>query len=185
MTAPTADRQPMTIEVPRLLVGYARAMRVGGMALAAIVLATDHRWLEKPAACLILLGAVLVVRAAPVRLSKYSYLTQTGMPVLAGAITVGPTPVVSRWPWACSPATPLAQEARRVGADQRRPRDHRLRRRIRGVRRRAAGEREPGAVARFPSGRLQRWPRCTSSPAARSSTSRSCCAQARAAWSSC
>jgi hypothetical protein len=84
----------MTIEVPRLLVGYARAMRVGGMALAAIVLATDHRWLEKPAACLILLGAVLVVRAAPVRLSKYSYLTQTGIPVLAGAITVGPTPVV-------------------------------------------------------------------------------------------
>ena len=84
----------MTIEVPRLLVGYARAMRVGGMALAAIVLATDHRWLEKPTACLILLGAVLVVRAAPVRLSKYSYLTQTGIPVLAGAITVGPTPVV-------------------------------------------------------------------------------------------
>ncbi len=84
----------MTIEVPRLLAGYARAMRFGGIALAAIVLAADHRWLQQPAASLILLGAVLVVRAAPVRLSKYSYLTQTGIPVLAGALTVGPAPVV-------------------------------------------------------------------------------------------
>lgn len=84
----------MTIEVPRLLGGYARAMRLGGIALAAAVLASDHRWLQHPVACLVLLGAVVAVRGAPVRLSKYSYLTQTGIPVLAGALTVGPAPVV-------------------------------------------------------------------------------------------
>jgi hypothetical protein len=37
---------------------------------------------------------VLVLRAAPVRLSKYSYLTQTGIPALAGALTIGPSAVV-------------------------------------------------------------------------------------------
>jgi methyl-accepting chemotaxis protein len=37
---------------------------------------------------------VLALRAAPIRLSKYSYLTQTGIPVLVGAVSVGPSPVV-------------------------------------------------------------------------------------------
>ena len=37
---------------------------------------------------------MLVLRAVPIRLSKYSYLTQSGIPVLVGAVTVGPTPVV-------------------------------------------------------------------------------------------
>lgn len=84
----------MTVAVSRLLDGYARTLQIGGLLLAALVLATDHRWLHQPLACLILLVSVLLLRAGPVRLSKYSYLTQTGMPVLAGAIAVGPSPVV-------------------------------------------------------------------------------------------
>jgi len=80
----------LTIEVPRLLAIYARVMRVAGLGLAALILLTDHRWAAHPIACLVLLGAVFLVRAAPVRLSKYSYLTQTGIPALAGALTVGP-----------------------------------------------------------------------------------------------
>lgn len=80
--------------MPRLLAAYGRVLRFGGLGLAALVLATDHRWLQQPLSCLVLLGAVLVLRAAPVRLSKYSYLTQTGIPALAGALTVGPSAVV-------------------------------------------------------------------------------------------
>ena len=83
-----------TVAVPRLLQAYARFLRIGGLGLAALALATDHRWFQQPLACLVLLGAVLVLRAAPVRLSKYSYLTQTGIPALAGALTVGPSAVV-------------------------------------------------------------------------------------------
>jgi methyl-accepting chemotaxis protein len=91
---PVRVTRSLTIEVPRLLAIYARVMRVAGLGLAALILLTDHRWAAHPIACLVLLGAVFLVRAAPVRLSKYSYLTQTGIPALAGALTVGPAPVV-------------------------------------------------------------------------------------------
>ena len=49
-------------------------------------------WLDQPVAVLLLTGMIFTLRAAPIRLSKYSYLTQTGIPVLVGAVTVGPTP---------------------------------------------------------------------------------------------
>ena len=35
------------------------------------------------------------LRSVPVRLSKYSYLTQSAMPTLVGAISIGPAPVVA------------------------------------------------------------------------------------------
>ena len=35
-----------------------------------------------------------MLRAAPVRLSKYSYLTQSTIPALVGAVCIGPTPVI-------------------------------------------------------------------------------------------
>ena len=57
-------------------------------------LAVDQRWLQQPIAVILLTVMVLILRAVPVRLSKYSYLTQTGIPVLVGAVTVGPSPVV-------------------------------------------------------------------------------------------
>ena len=54
----------------------------------------DLRWIDQPIAVLLMTGTIFALRAAPIRLSKYSYLTQTGIPVLVGAVAVGPTPVV-------------------------------------------------------------------------------------------
>ncbi len=84
----------MRYAVSRILAVYARTLSVGGLALAALVLLTDHRWIQQPLTSGVLLVAVLALRAAPVRLSKYSYLTQTGIAAMVGAIMVGPSPVV-------------------------------------------------------------------------------------------
>jgi methyl-accepting chemotaxis protein len=80
--------------VSQVIERYARLLTVGGGIVAAGALAVDHRWMEQPVAVLLLSGMVFGLRAAPIRLSKYSYLTQAGIPVLIGAVTVGPTPVV-------------------------------------------------------------------------------------------
>jgi methyl-accepting chemotaxis protein len=84
----------VSADVSTLLERYARALMAGGMIVTIAALAVDTRWIEQPMAVLLLTGMVLVLRAAPIRLSKYSYLTQTGIPVLVGAVAVGPTPVV-------------------------------------------------------------------------------------------
>jgi methyl-accepting chemotaxis protein len=73
---------------------YARFLAVGGMALAAAVLLTDQRFVNAPVSSLALIAAVTFLRAYPVRLSKYSYLTQVAVPVLVGALAVGPSSVV-------------------------------------------------------------------------------------------
>src|SRR4051812_47296553 len=39
--------------------------------------------------------SILALRSVPVRLSKYSYLTQSAVPVLVGAVSIGPSPVVA------------------------------------------------------------------------------------------
>ena len=84
----------MSVDVGTLLERYARFLSFGGLVLTAAALAVDLRWLDQPVAVILLTVMVLVLRAAPIRLSKYSYLTQTGIPVLVGAVSVGPTPVV-------------------------------------------------------------------------------------------
>jgi methyl-accepting chemotaxis protein len=73
---------------------YARLLTAGGLAVGLLALATDHRWLDEPLATLLLLASVFALRASPVRLSKYSYLTQSGVAALVGAACVGPAPVV-------------------------------------------------------------------------------------------
>jgi len=85
----------MILSVSRLLDRYARALLGGGFLAAAAVLVLDRRWIEHPLATLGLVAAVALLRATPIRLSKYSYLTQAGVPVLVGALTVGPSPVVA------------------------------------------------------------------------------------------
>jgi methyl-accepting chemotaxis protein len=80
--------------VPVALDWYARFLWIGGFFVGAASLAVDLRWLHQPVACVVLAFAVLFLRATPVRLSKYSYLTQSGIAALAGAVCVGPTPVV-------------------------------------------------------------------------------------------
>ncbi|MDQ3137885.1 MAG: methyl-accepting chemotaxis protein, partial [Gemmatimonadota bacterium] len=73
---------------------YAQTVAFGGLAVALIAVAVDTRWIAQPISTLVLLAGVLVLRASPVRLSKYSYLTQSGVVALVGALSVGPTPVV-------------------------------------------------------------------------------------------
>jgi methyl-accepting chemotaxis protein len=82
------------IAVARLLERYAQFLLWGGWLVAVATLAIDRRWLETPVALALLTLAVAVVRATPIRLSKYSYLTQTAIPVLVGALAVGPSQVV-------------------------------------------------------------------------------------------
>jgi methyl-accepting chemotaxis protein len=81
-------------DVQQLVERYARGLGAGGLGVGLLALATDTRWLGQPVATLLLLVAVFALRASPVRLSKYSYLTQSGVAALVGAICVGPSPVV-------------------------------------------------------------------------------------------
>jgi methyl-accepting chemotaxis protein len=67
----------------------------GGAAVFALALALDRGWLADPLPFLALLAAVVALRFAPVRLSKYSYLTQTAIVPLAGALAFGPVPVIA------------------------------------------------------------------------------------------
>jgi methyl-accepting chemotaxis protein len=82
------------MDVGTLLERYARILIIGGLVVTCAALVVDRRWVDQPISVVLLTALVLTLRAAPIRLSKYSYLTQTGIPVLVGAVTVGPTPVV-------------------------------------------------------------------------------------------
>ena len=85
----------MIIKLNRVIEYYARVLGTGGSLLALAVLAVDQRFISKPVGTLVILFTVLVLRAYPVRLSKYSYLTQIAVPALVGAVTVGPSAVVA------------------------------------------------------------------------------------------
>ena len=87
----TGGRDQVQVMVDR----YALALSYGGLAVAMLALLVDPRWLRDPTATLVLLGSVFVLRASPVRLSKYSYLTQSGVAAIVGALSVGPSPVVA------------------------------------------------------------------------------------------
>ena len=84
----------MSTDVGVILDRYAKVLAAGGLLVTLAALALGPRWVDQPIAVLLLTGMVFALRAAPIRLSKYSYLTQTGIPVLVGAVAVGPTPVV-------------------------------------------------------------------------------------------
>ncbi|HEX6104253.1 MAG TPA: hypothetical protein VFZ26_01635, partial [Gemmatimonadales bacterium] len=84
----------MKLPVTVVLAHYARVLAWGGGLVALAAVAVDRRWLEHPVGTLVLLAAVFLLRAVPVRLSKYSYLTQSGVPTLVGAVAIGPAPVV-------------------------------------------------------------------------------------------
>jgi methyl-accepting chemotaxis protein len=84
----------MNDRVQRVVDRYAQAMARGGLAVALVSLAMDTRWTAHPLGTLLLFGAVFALRASPVRLSKYSYLTQSGVAAIVGALCLGPSPVV-------------------------------------------------------------------------------------------
>src|SRR3954467_10635954 len=85
----------MTIKVQRLLNGYSRLLSLGGLVLLGGVLAVDSRWMTSPISTAVLMFSIFALRAVPVRLSKYSYLTQSAIPTLVGAVCIGPSSVAA------------------------------------------------------------------------------------------
>ncbi len=65
----------------------------GGLAVLAALVLLDHRWADEPVVLGALAVATMGLRSAPIRLSKYSYLTQTGMPALIGLAIAAPATV--------------------------------------------------------------------------------------------
>ncbi len=73
----------------RLVTLHSRVLALVGPLLLAAVLIGDPRWTGQLPATLLMLVAALLLRGAQVPLSKYSYLTQTGLVALAGSLLVG------------------------------------------------------------------------------------------------
>src|SRR5207253_5913067 len=82
-----AGARPMT--AIRMITLYSRALLYGGPVLLAAVLVADRRWMTQPLEVLFLTACCVGLRGAPIPLSKYSYLTQTGLVALAGSLLVG------------------------------------------------------------------------------------------------
>ena len=85
----------MRTSVSRLMGRYTNVLAVGGLALLIVALVVDRRWIAHPLSTALLTFAIFALRAVPVRLSKYSYLTQSAVPTLVGAVCIGPTPVLA------------------------------------------------------------------------------------------
>ena len=82
-------------DTARVLQRYAKVLVWLGLSLATVALLLDFRWIEQPIPTLVILVAVAALRASPVRLSKYSYLTQHGVPVVVGILVAAPSQVVA------------------------------------------------------------------------------------------
>lgn len=80
----------MRVKVDGAVRGFTWALACAGLVLLPAALLLDRGWLAHPWGAVALALAVFALRAAPIQLSKYSYLTQTGVPVLIGAVLLGP-----------------------------------------------------------------------------------------------
>ena len=89
----------------RLVVVYSRALAIGGPLLLVAILIVDPRWTGQLLEIVVMTVAAFLLRGAQVPLSKYSYLTQTGLVALAGCLLVG------------APATALAVAGGVLAAD--------------------------------------------------------------------
>jgi methyl-accepting chemotaxis protein len=85
----------MKVNIVRLLPRYTQVLAMGGLILTLVVLIVDRRWISQPISTAVLIASIFALRTVPVRLSKYSYLTQSAVPVLVGAVSIGPTPVIA------------------------------------------------------------------------------------------
>jgi methyl-accepting chemotaxis protein len=100
------------MNVSRFVANYSRALAWTGSALLVALLAVDRRWTGQLPELVVLFGSAVALRGLSIPLSKYSYLTQTGLVGLAGSLLVG------------VPATALAIAAATLVADalwQRKP----------------------------------------------------------------
>jgi len=77
------------VTVQRLVVLYSQGLAYAGLVLLVGVLAADPRWLHQIPEIIVLLGACVALRGLHIPLSKYSYLTQTGLVALTGSLLVG------------------------------------------------------------------------------------------------
>jgi methyl-accepting chemotaxis protein len=90
-TSPPTSSEPVAAAVVRRLRAFARALAIGGGVVLALILTLDPRWLDQWVLLLGLAVATGALRIAPVRLSKFSYLTQTGLPGLVGVLVAAPS----------------------------------------------------------------------------------------------
>ena len=80
----------------RVIVLYSQALMYLGPVLVLAVLVVDPRWVGQLPELIVLIGAAIALRGLQIPLSKYSYLTQTGLVALAGSLVVGlPATVVA------------------------------------------------------------------------------------------
>jgi methyl-accepting chemotaxis protein/preprotein translocase subunit YajC len=93
------------VTAARLVTLYSRGLAIGGPLVLVAALIADPRWTGQLPETLLMLAVAVALRGAQVPLSKYSYLTQTGLVALAGSLLVG------------LPATVLALALGVLGAD--------------------------------------------------------------------
>ncbi len=84
----------MTQAIWRVQANYTRLLIGLGAGLFVAVLVVSPPLVPYPIGTALVFLAVAVLRAAPVRLSKFSYLNQNAIPMLVGAVVLGPGPVV-------------------------------------------------------------------------------------------
>jgi methyl-accepting chemotaxis protein len=77
------------VNFQRFVLLYGRALAAVGLALLAAVLIGDPRWTHQWIEILVMFVACIGLRGQTVRLSKYSYLSQTAVVSLAGSLLVG------------------------------------------------------------------------------------------------
>jgi len=82
------------VPIPLVLRWYARFLMGTGGIVAAATLLLDLGWRAAWLGTLVTAAAIALLRVGPVRLSKYSYLTQSAIATLAGCLILGPSPVV-------------------------------------------------------------------------------------------
>ncbi|HET9708651.1 MAG TPA: methyl-accepting chemotaxis protein [Gemmatimonadales bacterium] len=73
----------------KFITGYGRALAVGGVAVFIVTLIVDPRWTHQWIEMLVMIAVVTAARGQAVRLSKFSYLNQTGLVSLCGSLLVG------------------------------------------------------------------------------------------------
>ena len=73
----------------RVVTLYSRGLAIGGPVVLLAVLVADPRWTDQLLEIAILVVAAVALRGLQIPLSKYSYLTQTGLVALTGSLLVG------------------------------------------------------------------------------------------------
>ncbi|HEV8149566.1 MAG TPA: hypothetical protein VGP61_05220, partial [Gemmatimonadales bacterium] len=91
----TSSEAPGGDPTGRLMRRYAGVLAAAGPLLLLAAALADPRWRQHPVAILLVLGGTTLLRASPVRLSKYAYLNQTGIVAWSAALAApGPVGVI-------------------------------------------------------------------------------------------